>query len=48
VLYLVWAYTPNATLEAHGITYYPSKYWAVVLPAWVSVTVVFVYWVYER
>ena len=48
VLYMLWAYTPDAVLEAHGITYYPAKYWAVALPAWVSVTVVFVFWAYER
>ena len=47
-MYLVWAYTPTSVLAAHGITYYPSKQWAVALPAWVCVTVVFVYWVYER
>jgi phosphatidylinositol glycan class P protein len=48
VLYLIWAYTPKAVLEAHGITWYPSRHWAVALPAWACVTVVFAYWVYER
>ena len=47
-MYLVWAYTPAAVLAAHGITYYPSKHWAVAIPSWVCVTVVFAYWVYER
>ena len=48
VLFMLWAYTPEAVLEAHGVTYYPSKYWAVALPAWACATVVFVYWLYER
>ena len=48
VLFMLWAYTPEAVLEAHGVTYYPSKYWAVALPAWACVSVVFVYWLYER
>lgn len=48
VLYLLWAFTPAPILEAHAITYYPSKYWAVALPTWFCVTIVFVYWVYQR
>lgn len=48
VLYMLWAYTPSSMLEAHGVAYYPSKYWAVALPAWACVTVVFVFWLYER
>ena len=40
VLFLLWAYLPESVLHAHGITYYPSKYWAVALPAWACVTVV--------
>lgn len=47
VLYMLWAYTPSSMLEAHGVAYYPSKYWAVALPAWACVTVVFVFWLYE-
>ncbi|PRW59837.1 phosphatidylinositol N-acetylglucosaminyltransferase subunit P-like [Chlorella sorokiniana] len=47
VLYMLWSYVPNSVLEAYGIHYYPSKYWAVALPTWVCVTVVAVYWAYE-
>ncbi|PSC68340.1 phosphatidylinositol N-acetylglucosaminyltransferase subunit P isoform X1 [Micractinium conductrix] len=47
VLFLLWAYTPDYVLSAHGITYYPSKHWALALPAWACVSVVFAYWVYE-
>ena len=47
VLYLLWAFTPPRYLEAYGISYYPSQYWAVALPAWACVTVVAAYWAYE-
>lgn len=48
VLFLLWAFTPDHVLEAHGVTYYPSKWWALAIPAWASVTVVFAFWLYER
>jgi hypothetical protein len=48
VLYVLWAFTPSSVLEWHGITYYPSKYWAVAIPTWVCVTVIALYWIYER
>ena len=44
----MWANTPNSWLEFYGITYYPDKYWGLALPTWMCVTVVFVYWAYER
>lgn len=47
MLYLLWAYTPPAVLEAHGIHYYPSHYWAVALPTWACATVVAAYWLNE-
>eukprot|EP00904_Undaria_pinnatifida_P009791 jgi/Undpi1/5942/HiC_scaffold_2.g01216.m1 len=37
-LYLVWAYVPEGTLQAVGITYYPSKYWAIAIPSAIFVT----------
>ncbi|KAK9811567.1 hypothetical protein WJX72_006033 [[Myrmecia] bisecta] len=47
VAFLIWAYLPDQSLRALGITYHPDKYWAIALPAWVSVAVVFTYWMYE-
>ncbi|KAG6440026.1 phosphatidylinositol glycan class P family protein [Babesia bovis T2Bo] len=32
-LYFLWALTPERVINAYGITYYPSKHWAVALPA---------------
>jgi len=46
-MYLVWACTPDALLHLHGITWYPSKYWAVAVPVWTLVTVVSAFVLYE-
>jgi phosphatidylinositol glycan class P protein len=37
-LYLCWALTPEATLRSLGVTYYPSKWWALAPQAWLCVT----------
>ncbi|GJN01312.1 hypothetical protein PR202_ga18569 [Eleusine coracana subsp. coracana] len=38
-VYLAWAYTPEPWLHSLGITYYPSKYWALAVPSFVIVAV---------
>ncbi|KAJ4747281.1 Phosphatidylinositol N-acetylglucosaminyltransferase subunit P [Rhynchospora pubera] len=38
-IYLVWAYTPQPWLHSLGITYYPSKYWALAVPSFVTMSV---------
>uniref|UniRef100_A0A6V7QVH0 PIG-P domain-containing protein n=1 Tax=Ananas comosus var. bracteatus TaxID=296719 RepID=A0A6V7QVH0_ANACO len=40
VIFLVWAYIPERWLHSLGITYYPSKYWALAVPSFVIVAVV--------
>ena len=46
VLYLLWAYLPPSVLHALHITYYPDRYWAVALPAYVSVLPLFLCFTY--
>ncbi|XP_026406951.1 phosphatidylinositol N-acetylglucosaminyltransferase subunit P-like [Papaver somniferum] len=40
VIYFVWAYTPEPWLRSVGITYYPSRYWALALPSYDMVNIV--------
>ena len=35
--FMAWAFLPNAALEQAGVTYYPNKYWALALPAYLAV-----------
>lgn len=37
VAYLAWALIPDRYLDAMGVTYRPSKYWAVAVPTWACV-----------
>ncbi|RIA94172.1 PIG-P-domain-containing protein [Glomus cerebriforme] len=43
VIYLLWAYLPDEILISLGITYYPDRYWALALPVWSFVLVLFIY-----
>ncbi|KAF9972273.1 hypothetical protein BGZ73_004638 [Actinomortierella ambigua] len=46
VMYLAWAYLPKEMLDSLGITYYPSKYWALALPIWLFVLIIYLYIVF--
>ncbi|GAA6061278.1 hypothetical protein JCM10212_004684 [Sporobolomyces blumeae] len=41
--YLVWAFVPERGLERIGIGWYPSREWALLVPSWITVAVVYVY-----
>lgn len=40
VIFFVWAYVPEKWLDSIGIFYYPSRYWALAVPAYVMMTIV--------
>ncbi|KAI8575869.1 hypothetical protein K450DRAFT_259542 [Umbelopsis ramanniana AG] len=42
-IYLIWAYVPDEVLHSLGITYYPSRYWALAIPVWIMTLVWFVF-----
>lgn len=46
VLFLAWAFTPEETMRALGVTYYPAKWWALAAPSWLCALVVYVYVAY--
>ncbi|CAI9279161.1 phosphatidylinositol N-acetylglucosaminyltransferase subunit P [Lactuca sativa] len=47
VIFMVWAYVPDPWLHSIGIFYYPSKYWALALPAYAMVIIatIFIFYI---
>lgn len=43
IVYLLWAYLPSPFLHALGIYYYPNRWWALAIPAWLVMLIVFIY-----
>lgn len=43
VAYFVWATAPKSWLEAIGAHYYPSRYWAVAVPAFLLMSMLYIY-----
>jgi uncharacterized membrane protein len=46
-MFIVWSCVPDGLIQWHGVTYYPSKYWAVAVPTWACVTIVTIIVLYE-
>ncbi|KAL5248924.1 hypothetical protein ACHWQZ_G017949 [Mnemiopsis leidyi] len=42
-VYLCWALLPGSLLQSIGLTYYPQKYWALLIPVWPCVLLLFLY-----
>lgn len=43
IMYILWAYLPSPFLHQLGIYYYPNRWWALAIPAWVVMLVVYIY-----
>ncbi|KAH6656966.1 PIG-P, partial [Truncatella angustata] len=41
--YLLWAYLPSPFLHALGIFYYPNRWWALAVPAFLTMLIVYIY-----
>lgn len=44
--YALWAFLPDWVIRAAGITWYPAREWAVLLPAWSVILFLTAYFVY--
>ncbi|KAF2802580.1 PIG-P-domain-containing protein [Mytilinidion resinicola] len=42
-MYILWAYLPSPFLHQLGIHYYPNRWWALAVPAWLVVGVGWIY-----
>ncbi|KAA8916783.1 hypothetical protein TRICI_001081 [Trichomonascus ciferrii] len=43
LMYLVWAFLPQDWLYALNIYYFPSRWWALAIPAFVEVLLIYIY-----
>lgn len=43
MVYLLWSFLPSPFLHQLGIYYYPNRWWALAIPAWTVMLVVYIY-----
>ena len=43
LMYILWAYVPAPMLHQMGIYYYPNRWWALAVPCWLVVLVIYIY-----
>jgi phosphatidylinositol glycan class P protein len=43
LMYILWAYIPAPMLHQMGIHYYPNRWWALAVPCWLVVLVIYIY-----
>ncbi|EME82128.1 uncharacterized protein MYCFIDRAFT_100519, partial [Pseudocercospora fijiensis CIRAD86] len=43
IVYLLWSFLPSPFLHQLGIYYYPNRWWALAVPAWTVMLVVYIY-----
>ena len=44
--FLIWVFTPTSLLHAFGITHFPNKNLALIVPTYIVVLAVFTVWLY--
>lgn len=42
-MYLLWSYLPSPFLHQLGIHYYPDRWWALAIPSYLVMTIVYIY-----
>ena len=42
-MYLLWSYLPSPFLHQLGINYYPNRWWSLAIPAFLVMTIVYIY-----
>ncbi|GAA94911.1 uncharacterized protein L969DRAFT_96363 [Mixia osmundae IAM 14324] len=45
-IFLLWAFTEDETLVKWGVDWYPSREWALLVPAWILMTSLYTYAIY--
>jgi len=43
LLYLLWSFLPSPFLHQLGIYYYPNRWWALAIPAWLVMLICYIY-----
>ncbi|KAI2616035.1 PIG-P-domain-containing protein [Hypoxylon sp. NC1633] len=43
LIYLLWSYLPSPFLHALGIYYYPNRWWALAIPSFLVMSIVYIY-----
>jgi phosphatidylinositol N-acetylglucosaminyltransferase subunit P len=43
LMYILWAFLPSPFLHQLGIDYYPDRWWALAFPAWLVVSLIYIY-----
>lgn len=43
IVYLLWSFLPSPFLHQLGIYYYPNRWWALAIPAWMVMLVLYIY-----
>ena len=43
IVYLLWSFLPSPFLHQLGIYYYPNRWWALAIPAWTVMLILYIY-----